>query len=352
MLFLVGLGVMTAVILWSYYYEWSVTRSAPPAGIFIDTPQGARLHTITYEPKAACSAAAGEAAAADMPADGLLPIIAIHGSTTNALDYNVDLGPQLAQGRVVTAPDRLGHGFSDRRRPDGYRLDVQAEAIRDVADHYGWEKPIILGQSFGGAVALRYAMDFPDRLAGLVLVAPVSHSWRGGVAWYNRVGINPIYGWFFRRTFIPLYGRFGSQNGAAAALRDSPKVNQYHTLSRVPLTFRPTKFGYNAEDIVRLYAQLHAMERRYGEITVPTEIVSGSHDMSVITSMHSGGLEREMPNANLTVVERGGHALHHSHPQAVLDALARLDTRLASANTSPLQGALRRLGAVFPRARS
>jgi pimeloyl-ACP methyl ester carboxylesterase len=82
---------------------------------------------------------------------------------------------------------------------------------------------------------------------------------------------------------------------------------------------------------------------------VPVEIVSGSHDMTVLTSIHSRALVAALPDAHLDFVDGGRHALHHSHPGAVVEALGRLDRRVASGPTSPLQGALRRLTSVFPR---
>lgn len=331
---LIGAGVILFVILWSYWHERKVTRQKPPAGEFIETSRG-KMHVIHH------GLVSGEG-------PEKTPIVLIHGSTTNALDMQVDLAGRLGGEREVLIPDRPGHGFSDRPE-DGWRLDVQAAMIREAVEAAGLERPIILGQSYGGAVALRYALDYGDEISGLVLVAPVTHPWPGGVSWYNRVGINPLYGWLFRRTFIGLYGRFGAAKAVERALNGSEYQRRYHAQTRAALTFRPRAFFYNNQDIVRLYEQLYSMGTRYHEVCVPVESVAGTHDMTVMTTVHSRSLESEMPDFQLTVIDGGGHALHHTHPEAVGEAVERLEERLASSGRSPLQGALRRLTSVFPR---
>ncbi|WOI52076.1 alpha/beta hydrolase [Parvularcula sp. LCG005] len=331
-LVLIGLSVFFAVIIWSFWYEFSANRALPKAGEMVKTTYG-HIHLISR---------------GQHREKGRQPLVLIHGSTTNALDMDLEIAGRLEKDRLVLMPDRPGHGFSHRAE-DGFRLDVQAAAIREAVKIKTKEKPVIMGQSYGAAVALRYALDYPDEVAGIVLIAPVSHRWPGGVAWYNRVALNPIYGWIFRRTFIALYGRFGSPKGVAKALRGSQFSQSYHARTRVPLTFRPSRFYNNAEDIVRLYEQLAAMEHRYGTIRVPVEIVAGTHDMTVVISIHARRLEDQIEQAQLRVVDAGGHALHHTHPEETVAAIARVDTRLANNERSPLQGALRRLTSVFPR---
>ena len=71
---------------------------------------------------------------------------------------------------------------------------------------------MLVGHSLGGAVATAFALAYPDRLAGLVLLAPVTHPWAGGLAWYNAVLSTPVLGPLFARTLaLPL--------GAVAARR-------------------------------------------------------------------------------------------------------------------------------------
>ena len=138
-LFFFGLGIIGVLIVWSVWLSRKATREMPAAGEMFDTSLGT-LHALVK----------GE----EVP-KGPPPMILIHGSMTNALDMDIDLSGRFQDTRRLFIPDRPGHGFSERPQ-DGWRLDVQAAMIHEAASKAGISRPIVLGQSFGGAVALRY----------------------------------------------------------------------------------------------------------------------------------------------------------------------------------------------------
>jgi pimeloyl-ACP methyl ester carboxylesterase len=328
--FLLIAGALVAgVILFSYWQDRYVTRSSPRSGEIIDTPEGP-VHLITKGRD-----------------NGKLPVVMVHGSFTNGLDMDLDLAPELAKDRTVFIPDRPGHGFTPRQ-PDSHRIEVQVAAMREAVRAKGAERYVVMGQSYGGAAALVWALAYPDDVAAVMLIAPVSHPWPGGIRWYIAAAQVPGFGWFFRRTFIALYARYGARRGVARSLYGCRAASYYYERTRVPLTFRAQEFKRNAEDIGRLYEQLIPLAKRYREIDVPVEIVAGTHDMTVVLPIHARKLAAEIPDCHLEIVEGGGHALHHSHPETCLDAIARLDARLEKVSRSPLESALRAIGAVFP----
>ncbi|MEE4212444.1 MAG: alpha/beta hydrolase [Parvularcula sp.] len=328
--FLLMTAVLTlAVILFSYWQDRHVTRAAPRSGEVIWTTEGP-VHVITR----------GQ--------DGeKLPVVMLHGSFTNALDMDLDLAPELAKERLVHIPDRPGHGFTPRLA-DSHRLEVQVAAMRAAIRTKGTERYVVVGQSYGAAAALVWALAYPDDVAGAVLIAPVSHPWPGGIRWYIKAAQVPGFGWFFRRTFIALYARYGTRRGVARSLYGCKAASYYYERTRVPLTFRAEEFRWNSEDIGRLYEQLIPLAKRYREIDIPVEIVAGTHDMTVLLPVHGRKLADTIPDCHLDIIEGGGHALHHSHPQSCLDAIARVDARLEKVSRSPLESALRAIGAVFP----
>ena len=93
---------------------------------------------------------------------------------------NLALGERLAARHRVILIDRPGFGFSARRRGDGSSPAYQAAVLRDVLDKLGVARAIIVGHSWGGTLALTFALDFPERVAGLVLIAAPTHPglWR------------------------------------------------------------------------------------------------------------------------------------------------------------------------------
>ncbi|MEM9839202.1 MAG: alpha/beta hydrolase [Pseudomonadota bacterium] len=322
--------LLVALILLSYWQDRRATRAAPAAGEMVETEDGA-VHLITR----------GRAS------ETKLPVVLIHGSFANALDMDLDLAAELSKDRQVFLPDRPGHGFSPRQE-HGHRLERQVAAMREAVKAQGAERYIVSGQSYGAAAALLWALAYPEDVAGLVLFAPVSHPWPYGLRWYIRVANNPRYGWLFRRTFMALYMRYGVERGVARALKGCKSAPYYFERTRTALCFRAEEFRTNAEDICRLYEQLVPLAARYPEIDVPSEIVAGTHDLTVLLPIHGRKLAADIPDCNIDIIEGGGHALHHSHIERCLDAFERVDQRLEMAARSPLESALRSIRAVFP----
>jgi pimeloyl-ACP methyl ester carboxylesterase len=107
-------------------------------------------------------------------ADGrgsLPPMVVLHGLGSAASAFGPLLARLRPHARRVVAPELPGHGFSD---PPSSQLNPETffVAVRDVLDELVDEPVILIGSSLGGALALRYAIERPDRLAALALVSP------------------------------------------------------------------------------------------------------------------------------------------------------------------------------------
>ncbi|MEQ1931950.1 MAG: alpha/beta fold hydrolase, partial [Parvularculaceae bacterium] len=239
-------------------------KNSPPIGAFIETG-GERIHLVDLAP-----AGGGTGA----------PIVLIHGASVNLRDMKLALGDELAKSRRVIVVDRPGRGYSTRPK-DGYRLETQARLIHDAVASLGVRDPVIVGQSLGGAVALSYALQYQDDMAGLVLLAPVSHEWPGGVAWYNKVSGWPVAGFLFRRLIIPLYAPLAAKKGVEGSFGPDEAPQRYYEESGLPLLFRARDFKANAEDLRRLKPQIVEQSRRYAGIATPTVIFAGDDDRTV-----------------------------------------------------------------------
>lgn len=284
-------------------------KSAPPLGQFVDV-DGGRVHLLDMGP------AESE----------LAPVVLIHGASVNLRDMKIALGDTLAKERRVIAVDRPGHGYSTRPG-DGWRLEVQAKMIAEAVASRGVEHPIIVGQSFGGAVALAYGVHHADKASGLVLLAPVSHRWEGGVAWYNEVSGKPAIGALLRRLVIPVYGPISARDGYADSFAPNDPPPDYVSQAGLPLLFRPASFERNAQDMVALKAEVTAQQPLYQQIQLPVEIASGIQDTAVNPDIHAKKLAQEIPSAELTLWENTGHALHHARDSDVVSLIRRIDTR-------------------------
>src|ERR1041384_972346 len=86
-----------------------------------------------------------------------------------------DVFEPIAARRRVMALDLKGYGDSDKP-PGDYGFDAQAEIVRRLMDQLSIQRAALVGNSMGGAIALRVAAGWPERVTRLVLISPVAYS--------------------------------------------------------------------------------------------------------------------------------------------------------------------------------
>ena len=310
-IFLIIAGGFVVIALLSGCAAWNAERTAPMLGDHVRV-NGAAMHVLDIGPRE--GAGAGP------------PVVLIHGASVNLRDMKIALGDALSRNRRVIMMDRPGRGYSERPK-DGHRIAVQAQYIHDALAALDVEKPVIVGQSFGGAVALSYALQYQEEMSGLVLLAPVSHEWPGGVAWYNDASQIPFAGFLLRRLVIPAYGQFAAAGGIEDSFAPDAAPDNYAERSGLALLFRAKDFKSNAADLSRLKPQIVEQQTRYGELDLPVAILTGEEDTTVSPRIHSRALEREIAGATLTMLPDTGHALHHAEPEAILEAIMAVGGR-------------------------
>lgn len=251
------------------------------------------------------------------------PILMIHGASANAREFSWTLAPDLAKDHRIFMPDRPGHGYSER--PEGAsQLGIQAVQMVGVLEALApGEKAVLVGHSFGGAVALRVALDRPDLVKGVVLLAPVTHDWGGGgEAWYNKFASPPVFGPMFSQ-LVPFVGPQQVKAGIDGVFDPAPVPEGYYEKSAIGLLFRPPNFRANARDMQALQSELAAQSPRYEELDMPIVVFSGSRDTVISPRLHVGKLKKQVA-VDLVILPDEGHMPHHGHGEAVADAIRRL----------------------------
>lgn len=251
------------------------------------------------------------------------PVLMIHGASANAREFTWTLAPKLEQDFRVLMADRPGHGHS-RRPPGAEALGVQAAQMAGVLEKLAPdEQAVVVGHSFGGAVALRLALDRPELVKGLVLLAPVTHDWGGdGHAWYNRFAASRLIGPAFSQV-VPLVGPAQVGAGIGGVFDPSPAPEGYFEKSGIGLLFRPPAFRANARDVRVLDRELAAQSKRYGELAMPITVFSGSKDTVITPAKHTARLKKQA-DIELVILPEEGHMPHHNHGADVADAIRRL----------------------------
>lgn len=296
---------LTAATAWRVSARDRAAQTAhPPVGQLVG-PSGARVH---------------------LKVQGKGPdLVLIHGASGNLRDFTFGLMDRLAQNYRVIAMDRPGLGHSDPLPDDNPSIAAQAERLRAAAGEIGVHNPIVLGQSYGGAVALAWALQ--DRPAALVLVAGVSMPWPGRLdPWYRATATT-----LGRSTLVPLASAFVPEayvrRAVEAVFAPQAAPVGYADHLGIDLTLRHRALAANVAQVNALRPQVVAMEPHYPGLDLPVELVHGDADRIVPLAIHSQPLSARLPSANLVILPGAGHMPHHSHPDEVEAAVHRAASR-------------------------
>lgn len=255
-------------------------------------------------------------------------LVIIHGSNGNVRDMTMSIAPKLAHRYRVILLDRPGHGYTPDIDPKGDSLKDQALLLRDAALMLGADKPIVMGHSFGGAIALAWAVHAPLNISGLLPLSACSNMWTTPLETYYRLASAPILGWPFA-TFVAAFGYEGKiAKNINAVFEPDAVPSGYRANFGVDLLLRPKSIRANALQRKNIRNQIKTLIPHYGDIAVPTEIVHGTNDTTVPMSVHAEKLVEQIPNAVLTPLEGKGHMPHHSATHAVIEAVDRLSRRV------------------------
>ena len=284
-----------------------IERQHPPAGCLVEV-DGGRLHALELGTQN----------------DGV-PIVLLHGASGNLHDMRLGLGQRLARSHRVILIDRPGHGWSARFGGDeDASPSRQAALIAQTLDARGVTRAIIIGHSFAGAIVTAFALDFPERVAALVLLAPVTHPWPGGIAWFYTLAAAPVIGPLFARTIVLPLAFPPLQTLAPTVFAPQPMPPDYVRHSALALLLRPAAFVANARDVARLKESVTRQSPRYAEITAPTVIITGDRDTIVSPDIHSRALAATLAHARLIVLPGVGHAVQHIAADLVIAETERL----------------------------
>lgn len=295
-------------------------RTYPADGKIIEVA-GGRLNVVDLGP----SQAAGP------------PVVMIHGASSNLRAMRSPLGDRLARRHRVILIDRPGHGWSTRDDLQNSTPKMQAEMIDQALEKLGVRQAIVVVHSMAGALGALLALDYPARVAGLMMLAPVTHPWPGGVGTYNKVLTTPVIGPLLAYTITLPVGWWLTEPAARAVFLPQTMPDDYVSDSATPLLLRPREFLANAWDLVTLKPAVAEQAARYGDIRVPAVVIHGDADKTVSVDIHSRQFAAAVPHARLIVLPNVGHMVQNAAPDLVV---SEIEAMIAAAD--PRQKAVMR----------
>lgn len=255
------------------------------------------------------------------------PILFIHGLGAQLHHFRHPLFPKLADFRCV-ALDRPGSGYSSRPASFSGSLVEQAELVAHFIEKLGLERPLVVGHSLGGAVALALAENHPETVSGLVLLSPLTHLEEELRPEFRALYIKSS---LKRRLIaetiaIPTSLKYAPQT---LAFLFSPQAapKDYGTSGGGFAGLRPSHFYASSADMVAIERDLGAIETRYGELDLPVAVMFGTSDRVLDYRLHGEPLADRIKGVELDLVEGLGHMPQFVEPQRVAAMIRRVAER-------------------------
>jgi pimeloyl-ACP methyl ester carboxylesterase len=249
-------------------------------------------------------------------------LVLIHGAMTTGHDWREGPAGTLARDHRVTVIDRPGHGASRRPRFAGTPRD-QGRQIAEGLERLGVGRATLVAHSFGCMAALALAEQLPQRVDGLVLVAPIGFP---EMRLVEQTMLAP--------RALPLVGPFLSGLahltrvdraflGLVQRLMFSPAAIPPRWLETFPFDeiLDPAVMSAEGEDTAAVLPLSPAGTLVHASIEAPAIVLAGTADLIVDKERQARPLAAALPRAELRVVAGAGHMLHHSHAAEVIDAV-------------------------------
>jgi pimeloyl-ACP methyl ester carboxylesterase len=250
-------------------------------------------------------------------------IILLHGLGGQMGHFAHSLLERLTGEFRVILIDRPGSGYSSRARGASARLSAQAETVAQFIGVLGLGRPLLVGHSLGGAVALALALDHPECVGGLALIAPLTHVPKSVPVAFRALEINSrILRWLVAWTVATPLSICRGKAVLDAIFSPDTVPPDFATKGGGVLSLRPRSFYNTSTDMTAVNTDLTAMVERYASLKVPVSILFGTNDHILEHEIHGVAMKSKISTLHLELVE-GGHMLPITAPDLTADFIKR-----------------------------
>ena len=303
--------VIGGLVVFAFVAERWIERAVPPQGRILEL-DGERLHVL--------DAGSGP------------PLVMIHGLSGQMANLTHSLLERLAMNFRVVAFDRPGSGYSPRRSGSPAGLAAQAASLATAIRALKIERPTIVGHSLGGAVALKLALDHPDCVGALALVAPLTHAVQKPPLIFEGLAIrSPLLRHVLYWTVAAPSVLLTRNWGARLVFAPEAPPQDFATAGGGLLAMRPSNMNAASEDMNAVNDDLVSMPARYGTLHLPVGVLFGRDDPILDWRSQGDALKAEIPGLDLELVDGAGHMLPVTRPDVTAAFIRRIAARVAGA---------------------
>ena len=240
------------------------------------------------------------------------PVVLVHGLADDHRAWRRVVAPLMLTRRVVLY-DLRGHGGSPLGDADGSLAQLGADLV-EVLDDAGLDRAVVAGFSLGGTIAMRAAIDAPERVAALALVGTSSRVNRAARGWYEeRAAMAERDDPELRKTL---------DGDTEDVYRNRPEEIEAGLRIRRESTADPRGFANACLAMASLNER--PLDDELAAIGVPTVILAGDADQHC-PPRASEIIAEKIPGATMQVLEDTGHPLPVERPDEVADAILGLE---------------------------
>jgi pimeloyl-ACP methyl ester carboxylesterase len=297
------------LVAFTWWTARRVEAALPPQGRFIEV-DGLRVHYVD---------------------EGVgPPIVMIHGLGGQIRNFTYALLAPLSRRFRVIALDRPGSGHTGRPHGKSATLDAQAKTVADLVRALNLERPLLVGHSLGGAIALAVALNNPESVGGLALIAPVTHPSDGIPKPFRRLVIKSvILRWIVAWSVATPLSILNTKSVLQALFGPDATPPDFATKGGGLLGLRPRSFYATSTDLMAAVESMPNLMIRYPSLRIPVGILFGTCDRILDPAAHGTALVGKIPGLEIDLVEGGGHMIPISSPRHAVRFVIRVARRMS-----------------------
>lgn len=242
------------------------------------------------------------------------PLILIHGFASSIVTWYRNM-PDLARDHRVYAIDLKGWGLTDKPSDGDYSMLAQAHHVRAFMDALDIERAVIVGHSMGGAIAVHMAVEYPERVRGIVLIDPAgarSFPYLGLIS--RLMDVPPVRRWAWFATHYLITNEWLLTRNMPRAYYNPAHLT--HEMKRALLQPYQTHGFIDALIALTRSTRSSRLDRRAHQVACPALIIWGEQDR-VVPASDGQYFLNAIRASRLALIPEAGHLPHEERATEV-----------------------------------